>query len=90
VSTTVKIYFPRYLGADGPAVRTPTAPEIGPNDATVLVVEDNGDVREYIVSSLTGSATALEASTALTMIVDGQAASPSSWKAPFTADRMAW
>src|SRR5260370_5201572 len=52
VRTTVEIYFPRYVGAEELAVRTPTIPEIAPNDATVLVVEDNGDVREYIISAL--------------------------------------
>jgi PAS domain S-box-containing protein len=52
VRTTVKIYFPRYLGTEEPAVRTPTTPETASNDATVLVVEDDGDVREYIVSAL--------------------------------------
>jgi len=72
VRTTVKIYFPRYLGAEEPGVRTPTAPEIASNDATVLVVEDNSDVREYIVSALARlgyrALEAGEASAALTVI----------------------
>jgi len=72
VRTTVEIYFPRYVGAEELAVRTPTIPEIAPNDATVLVVEDNGDVREYIISALVRlgyrALEAGEASAALTVI----------------------
>jgi PAS domain S-box-containing protein len=72
VRTTVEIYFPRYVGTEELAVRASTIPEIAPNDATVLVVEDNGDVREYIISALAQlgyrALEAGEASAALTVI----------------------
>jgi signal transduction histidine kinase len=46
--TTIKMYFPRYLGADtateSPATPVPAG---GTSDRTVLVVEDNADVRAY-------------------------------------------
>ena len=70
--TTVKIYLPRYLGAEDSAVKAPAEPEMVESHATVLVVEDDGDVREYIVASLTrlGYRTieAGEASAALTIM----------------------
>jgi PAS domain S-box-containing protein len=52
--TCVKLYFPRYRGADAQepaeqAADRPTAAE----DEVVLVVEDNPDVRAYSVMSLT-------------------------------------
>jgi len=63
---------PRYVGTEELAVRTTTVPEVALNDATVLVVEDNGDVREYIVSTLARlgyrALEAGEASAALTVI----------------------
>jgi signal transduction histidine kinase/DNA-binding response OmpR family regulator len=52
--TTVKLYFPRFRGAleqDRAAARV-GAPE-SMTDETVLVVEDNDDVRSYSVSILT-------------------------------------
>jgi PAS domain S-box-containing protein len=50
--TTVKIYLPRYLGAEGPGFTTPAEPEMTRHPRTVLLVEDDDDVREYIVSAL--------------------------------------
>ncbi len=70
--TTVKIYLPRHLGTEDSAVRAPAEPEMAESHATVLVVEDDGDVREYIVSSLTRlgyrALEAGEASAALTIM----------------------
>ncbi len=52
--TTVKLYFPRFLGGLEPegATSAGRAPE-GMSDETVLVVEDNEEVRSYSVSILT-------------------------------------
>jgi CheY-like chemotaxis protein len=51
--TTVKLYFPRYLG-DGVGDPATTRSEIptGSEGEVVLVVEDNEDVRSYSVMSL--------------------------------------
>jgi PAS domain S-box-containing protein len=51
--TTVKIYLPRYLGPGDEEVETPEAeaPEGGPEE-TILVVEDDADVRAYTVEVL--------------------------------------
>jgi signal transduction histidine kinase/CheY-like chemotaxis protein len=51
--TSVKIYLPRLAGMEQTAVKTPVGRELAPMRATVLVVEDDNDVREYIVSALT-------------------------------------
>jgi len=50
--TIVNIYLPRLVGAEETAVREPVA-EIAPIHGTLLVVEDDGDVREYVVTALT-------------------------------------
>jgi CheY-like chemotaxis protein len=50
--TTVKIYLPRYFGAEELSVSALAEPELPSTQATVLVVEDDRDVREYIVSAL--------------------------------------
>jgi nitrogen-specific signal transduction histidine kinase/CheY-like chemotaxis protein len=52
--TTVKLYFPRYSGGltGEPATGKMLAPE-GMSGETVLLVEDNDDVRAYSVSVLT-------------------------------------
>jgi PAS domain S-box-containing protein len=50
--TTVNIYLPRLVGAEETAVRESVA-EMAPIHATLLVVEDDGDVREYVVTALT-------------------------------------
>ena len=50
--TIVNIYLPRFVGAEETAVREPVA-EMAPIHGTLLVVEDDGDVREYVVTALT-------------------------------------
>jgi CheY-like chemotaxis protein len=52
VGTVVNIYLPRLVGAEETAVREPVA-EMAPIHGTLLVVEDDGDVREYVVTALT-------------------------------------
>jgi len=47
------MYLPRLIGAKETAVRAPAVTELLPMQGTVLVVEDDGEVREYIVSALT-------------------------------------
>ncbi len=52
--TTVKIYLPRYLGSEGVTDTAPTT-EIAPQGSvheTILVCEDNDDVRAYTVEVL--------------------------------------
>ena len=70
--TSVKIYLPRLVGVEEPALRTPVATESAPMPATILVVEDDCDVREYIVSALTQLGYSVleagETSTALSVI----------------------
>lgn len=53
VGTSVKIYLPRLAAAQQTMVNVAVGPELTPTQATVLVVEDDIDVREYIVSGLT-------------------------------------
>jgi PAS domain S-box-containing protein len=70
--TSVKIYLPRSLGADELSVSPLAEAELPSAQATVLVVEDDPEVREYIVSALTRLRyrvlDAAEASAALTII----------------------
>src|SRR5215470_7319178 len=70
--TSVKIYLPRFVGVEKTAVKAPLATELAPMPATILVVEDDHDVREYIVSSLTQFGYSVldagEASTALSVM----------------------
>jgi PAS domain S-box-containing protein len=70
--TSVKIYLPRLVGEEETTVRAPVVVELAPTQATVLVVEDDADVREYIVSALTQLGYVVleagEASTALSVI----------------------
>jgi CheY-like chemotaxis protein len=52
--TTVKLYFPRYRGSlDQDRAASGASAPGGMTDETVLVVEDNEDVRSYSVSILT-------------------------------------
>ena len=52
VGTTIRIYLPRAAGAPRPSDRA-TAPVVGSSGSeTVLVVEDEGDVRSYLVETL--------------------------------------
>src|SRR5204863_8874315 len=53
VGTSVKIYLPRYLGADELSTGAVTEVDLPLTEATVLVVEDDPEVREYIVTALT-------------------------------------
>jgi len=70
--TSVKIYLPRLVGVEEAALGTPVATESTPMQATILVVEDDCDVREYIVSALTQLGYSVleagEASTALSVV----------------------
>ena len=70
--TSVKIYLPRSLGADESSVGARAEAELPSTQATVLVVEDDPEVREYIVSALTRLhyrvLDAAEASAALSII----------------------
>ena len=50
--TTVKLYFPRQVGSEDALVATPTGEIIG-GEETVLVVEDDDEVRDVAVSMLT-------------------------------------
>ena len=70
--TSVRIYLPRSLGADEFSASAPAEAELPSARATVLVVEDDPEVREYIVSALTRLRhrvlDAAEASAALSII----------------------
>ena len=70
--TSVKIYLPRLVGVKEAAGRALVATDSPPTQATILVVEDDGDVREYIVAALTQLGHSVleagEASTALSLI----------------------
>jgi PAS domain S-box-containing protein len=70
--TSAKIYLPRSVGVDETEVGAPAVAELSPMQLTILVVEDDPDVREYIVSALTqlgySALEAADASTALSVI----------------------
>ena len=51
--TTVKLYFPRYIGAGAPAGPEEKLAPAASNGEVVLAVEDNDAVRAYSVMSLT-------------------------------------
>jgi signal transduction histidine kinase len=51
--TTVRIYMPRFFGQATPAEDVATAPGRGRSGECVLVVEDDADVRTYVVETLT-------------------------------------
>jgi CheY-like chemotaxis protein len=50
--TTVKLYFPRDVSGEDVLVATATGPVVGGNE-TILVVEDDDDVREVAIGMLT-------------------------------------
>lgn len=70
--TSAKIYLPRLVGVKEAAGGALFATDSPPTQATILVVEDDGDVREYIVAALTQLGHSVleagEASTALSLI----------------------
>jgi signal transduction histidine kinase len=50
--TTVKIYLPRFFGKASAAEVAAAAPSRGRSGESVLVVEDDSDVRDYVVETL--------------------------------------
>jgi two-component system NtrC family sensor kinase len=50
--TTVKIYLPRFVGKLSPADEVEEAPKRGNAGECILVVEDDDDVRTYVVETL--------------------------------------
>ena len=50
--TTVKIYLPRFFGKASAAEAAAAAPSRGRSGESVLVVEDDSDVRDYVVETL--------------------------------------
>jgi len=50
--TTIKIYLPRFFGRASAAEEKAAAPRRGRSGESVLVVEDDGDVRDYVVETL--------------------------------------
>jgi two-component system, NtrC family, sensor kinase len=50
--TTIKIYLPRFFGRTQAAETTAPAPARGRSGECVLVVEDDADVRKYVVETL--------------------------------------
>jgi len=50
--TTVKIYLPRFLGRVAPLEDIKSKPSRGRADECILVVEDDADVRTYVVETL--------------------------------------
>jgi PAS domain S-box-containing protein len=51
--TTVKMYFPRLVGRGAEEEEVPSEPVgVGEQDETILVVEDDDDVREYLLDVL--------------------------------------
>ncbi|AMN43040.1 ATP-binding protein [Rhodoplanes sp. Z2-YC6860] len=52
--TTVKLYLPRYHGAVVVQDQTPAEPVRGKASELILVVEDDAEVRSYIVETLAG------------------------------------
>ena len=51
--TTVKLYFPREVASEDTLVGTPTSGEVSGGDETILVVEDDDEVREVAIAMLT-------------------------------------
>ena len=50
--TTIKIYLPRFFGRASAAEEKAAAPRRGRSGESVLVVEDDSDVRDYVVETL--------------------------------------
>jgi two-component system, NtrC family, sensor kinase len=52
--TSVKIYLPRHLGSSAPSADATPAPDRSERGETILVAEDDNDVRAYVVETLQG------------------------------------
>ncbi|HMG77122.1 MAG TPA: response regulator, partial [Xanthobacteraceae bacterium] len=52
--TAIKMYLPRFAGKNSPPVETKSEPRRGRPDECILVVEDDADVRAYVVETLRG------------------------------------
>jgi CheY-like chemotaxis protein len=52
--TTIKMYLPRYAGQASPSADPKSEPRRGQPGECVLVVEDDADVRAYVVETLRG------------------------------------
>jgi signal transduction histidine kinase/CheY-like chemotaxis protein len=52
--TTIKMYLPRYVGQASPAAAPKSEPRRGQPGECILVVEDDADVRAYVVETLRG------------------------------------
>ena len=52
--TTIKMYLPRFTGQASPSAETRSEPRRGRSGECILVVEDDADVRAYVVETLRG------------------------------------
>jgi two-component system, NtrC family, sensor kinase len=52
--TSVKIYLPRHLGSSAASAEATPAPDRSERGETILVAEDDNDVRAYVVETLEG------------------------------------
>ena len=52
--TTIKMYLPRFAGQASPWADTKSEPRRGQSGECILVVEDDADVRAYVVETLRG------------------------------------
>jgi CheY-like chemotaxis protein len=52
--TTIKMYLPRFTGSALPLAETKSEPRRGRSGECILVVEDDADVRAYVVETLRG------------------------------------
>jgi signal transduction histidine kinase/CheY-like chemotaxis protein len=52
--STIKMYLPRFAGQASPTARTRSEPRRGHPGECILVVEDDADVRAYVVETLRG------------------------------------
>ena len=52
--TTIKMYLPRFAGQASPSAKTKSEPRRGRAGECILVVEDDAEVRAYVVETLRG------------------------------------
>jgi signal transduction histidine kinase/ActR/RegA family two-component response regulator len=52
--TSIKMYLPRFTGQASPSAETKSEPRRGRSDECILVVEDDAEVRAYVVETLRG------------------------------------